>query len=265
MTAAPRSKLGLSVVRYGILLVQSLSCMISCDGIRFRHSARQFRVSIVVLFTWMIGGNATCSGLTCEYLSEPLNERPDSYRTLLRKELLTSSGEYGVMIMMTTGLSEWAVSVGPKSETVDKQRTYQLSYTSASRSFYELLSDWNHTKAKAHVSKIDVEIDKAFALAVQKGWRRILSKDPHPLKEWEKSFTVDGYTADFSVRTTDGTVITRRTLNAQLPPAIDIVRLGYALRDYCLSPIQERQRRRREIIHRLTEFCDLLNRCDKAE
>lgn len=214
----------------------------------------------------MVGVTTTSLALTCEYLSEALDEtKPDSYQRLLKEELLTSNGDYGVMVMMMTGLGEWAVSVGRRPMTTDGQRGYELSYTSASRSFYDCRFTWDHTDKAVRVSKVDVEIDRTFALALQKAWRAILSRDQHLLKEWEKSFTIDGYSADFSVRMRDGRIITRRTGNAQLPPASEIVTVGYELRDYCLRPVQERPRRRQEIIRKLKNVCDIVKRCDKEK
>jgi hypothetical protein len=196
-----------------------------------------------------------------EYLSSPLDEvRVDAYRQLLKEKLFTSPGDCGVLVMIPTRFPEWAVSASTERGEKHRTPTFWLSLTSATSNLYESHFASEPINADVRVNEVRVQIDRRFALAIQNAWRAILSKDPLPSED-PTSVILDGYIADVSVRTRDGKVITRTTSNPKAPPAVELVNLGYELREYCLAAASERSNRRRAIIdklNRLTErFADV--------
>jgi hypothetical protein len=155
---------------------------------------------------------------------------------------------------MPTTLGEWAVSTGSVRQGKNKSPSFRLSLTSATSNLYDSKLSMDRTDTDVPVSKISVKIDKQFALAIRRAWRAILSKDPPPQSDEEFNMVLDGFSADFSVKMPNGGIITRRALSPQAPPASDIVNLGYDLRDYCLTPVDQRKRKRRDIIDKLDRF-----------
>ena len=76
----------------------------------------------------------------------------------------------------------------------------------------------------------------------------MLAQDPLPDPDAERYISVDGYSAEFAVRTPNGTLIVRETTNPHGPPATDFVQVGMLLADYCRAPEKERVYRRKELL-----------------
>lgn len=202
---------------------------------------------------------------TPEYLSEPIDEKTaEPYRNLLKEKLLTSPGNFGAMILMPTGHGEWAVAASAVKQGKSKSSAFRLALTSSTANLYDSKLGMDRKNMDVPIRKVRVKIDKKFALAIRRAWRAILSKDPPPQSEEEFAMVLDEFTADFSVKMPDGKVVTRRTSSPQAPPAAEIVTLGYDLRDYCLSPFDQRKRKRHAIIEKLDRFTEQLERQHNA-
>lgn len=226
----------------------------------FSHCA-QLLAAMIFLFQCVSVSYAE----TPEYLSEPIDEKAaEPYRNLLKEKLLTSQGNFGAMILMPTGRGEWAVSASAVKRGQSKSSVFRLSLTLATANLYESKLGTDRKDIDVPIREIPVIIDKEFALAIRRAWRAILSKDPFPQSDDEFAMVLDGYSADFSVKMPDGRVVTRRTLSPQASPAADIVTLGYELRDYCESTVDQRKRKRHDIVEKLDRFSEQLERKHNA-
>lgn len=240
------------------------------------HAQRRFHIgscgeffsqsALLLLATIFFFPFASVSGAkTPEYLSELIEEKTaEPYRNLLKEKLLTSPGNFGAMILMPTGHGEWAVSASAVKQGKSKSSAFRLALTSATANLHDSKLGMDRKNMDVPIRKIRVKIDKKFALAIRRAWRAILSKDPPPQSEEEFAMVLDGFTADFSVEMPDGRVVTRRTSSPQAPPAAEIVNLGYDLRDYCESTVEQRKRKRNDLIEKLDRFSEQLDRKHSA-
>src|SRR5437868_1005274 len=79
-------------------------------------------------------------------------------------------------------------------------------------------------------------LDRELALAIQQTWQAMLARNPVPDPDAERYISVDGYSAEFSVRMPDGKKMLRDTSNAHGPPATHFVEVALMLAEYCRAP-----------------------------
>ena len=196
-----------------------------------------------------------------QFLSEPLvPAKRETYYKILDRKLLKSPAELGRMTFRPSFEGEVAVSVYARSSHTP-DAGFRVTLTEVSKSIWYSLTpkqqginappDYGNkhdTSSQVPVKRIDVNIDRELALAIQKTWQAMLARNPLPDSDAERYISVDGYSAEFSVRMPDGQTIIREASNPHGPPATDFVQIGLLLADYCRAPEKERPKRRNELL-----------------
>jgi hypothetical protein len=196
-----------------------------------------------------------------QFLSEPLiPAKRETYYKILDRKLLTTPGDFGRMIFRPAFEPEFAVSVyAPKAHATD---VFRVTLTEATKSVWSSLTpkqqgyipapgtkhNEHDTSSEIRVKRIDVDIDRELALAIQKTWQAMLARDPLPDSASERFIGVDSSSAEFAVRMPNHKLIVRETSTAHGPPAADFVQIGLLLADYCRAPEKERSYRRKELL-----------------
>jgi hypothetical protein len=193
-----------------------------------------------------------------QFLSEALTPaKRETYYKILDRKLLTTRADLGRMTFRPSFEGEFAVSVYPRDAY-----TSRITLTEATKSVWSSLTPKQQgyipapglkrqerdTSDQIPIKRIDVDIDRELALAIQKTWQAMLARNPIPDPDAERYISVDGYSAEFSVRMPDGKTIIRETSNPHGPPATDFVQVGLLLADYCRAPENEREKRREELL-----------------
>ena len=195
-----------------------------------------------------------------QFLSEPLAPaKRDTYYKILDRKLLITPQDFGRITVRPSFEGEFAVSVyAPNAHSPD---AFRVTLTEAGKNIWYCLTpkqqginappDYGNkrdTSGQVPVKRIDVNIDRELALAIQKTWQAMLARDPLPDPDAERYISVDGYSAEFAVRMPNGKLIVRETSNPHGPPATDFVQVGLLLADYCRAPEKERAKRRKELV-----------------
>jgi hypothetical protein len=193
-----------------------------------------------------------------QFLSQPLTAaKRETYYKILDRKLLKTRADLGRMTFRPSFEGEFAVSVYPRDAY-----TSRITLTEATKSVWSSLTPRQQgyipapglkhkerdTSDQIPIKRIDVDIDRELALAIQKTWQAMLARNPIPDPDAERYISVDGYSAEFSVRMPDGKTIIRETSNPHGPPATDLVQVGLLLADYCRAPENERAKRRKELL-----------------
>ena len=195
-----------------------------------------------------------------QFLSEPLlPAKRDTYYKILDRKLLKTPQDFGRMTFRPSFEGELAVSVyALKAHSPD---VFRVTLTEAGKNIWYCLTpkqqgikappDYGNKydiSNQVSVKRIDVDIDRELALAIQKTWQAMLARDPLPDPDAERYISVDGYSAEFAVRMSNGKMIVRETSNPHGPPAAEFVQVGLLLADYCRAPEKERAYRRKELL-----------------
>ena|GEM_PF-4422096 len=192
-----------------------------------------------------------------QFLSEPIiPAKRDLYYRILDRKLLQTPQDLGRMTMRPSFEGELAVSVYACSPDA-----FRVTVTEAAKNVWYSLTpkqqginappDYGNkrdTSGQIPVKRIDLDIDRELALAIQKTWQAMLARDPLPDPDAERYISVDGYSAEFAVRMPNGRLIVRETTNPHGPPATLFVQVGMLLADYCRAPQKERAFRRKELL-----------------
>ena len=108
---------------------------------------------------------------------------------MLDKQLLVTSGDYGRMILVPAFEGPTAVSVYGSAFTDE--------YPKQPWSFHITVTKANKSRgSRLKITRLDVSIDREFAVAIQRAWATMLLNTRYPQKS---RFVMDGYTAEFSV------------------------------------------------------------------
>jgi len=194
-----------------------------------------------------------------EYLAKRDNIQPGKYGALLRQYLLITPADFGRMVLMPSFKTETAVSVYsvPKSGASKDTSIFRITVTFANESLWEIAEGSSSAK-DPRVSRHDLDIDAALALAIQQAWRAVLAKDPIPTESSDiaPDITLDGTISVFSVVMPDGKTVIREAANPLGAPASELVGAGIDLWGYATAPEEERKTRREKLmrtLHRLAE------------
>jgi len=200
-----------------------------------------------------------------EFLSQPITpSKREIYYKILDRKLLMTPADLGRMTFRPSFEGEFAVSVYPAAGR-SPGSGFRVTLTEASKSIWSSLTpkqqgyipapDVKHnerdTSSQIPVKRIDVNIDRELALAIQRTWQAMLARNPVPDPDAERYISVDGYSAELSVRMPDGKTIIRETSNPHGHPTRDFVQVGLLLADYCNAPVRDRPKRRKELLREL--------------
>ncbi len=186
----------------------------------------------------------------------PIKPFIDKYSQLIANKLLVTPGDYGRMVFLPPFRAEYALSVyGDHNAENDilKPRSFYITLTRATKSIWGSMPENNPEKKQQdfEVERIDVTIDKVFAVAIQRAWAKMLLRTHYPNKAYEG---FDGYTVQFSVFVlNEGDIYGEiGTPDHGLPKKL--VDLGVALAEFCNLSVDQRRSKEREIEVELTAF-----------
>jgi hypothetical protein len=192
-----------------------------------------------------------------QFLSEPLTAtKRETYYKILDRKLLKTRADLGRITFRPSFEGEFAVSVYlrdthiPRITLTEATKSVWSSLTPKQQGYIPApgLKQVRDTSNQIPIKRIDIDIDRELALAIQKTWQAMLAHNPVADPDAERHISVDGYSAEFSVRMPDGKMIIRETSNPHGPPATDFVQVGLLLANYCRAPQNERAKRRKELL-----------------
>ena len=161
------------------------------------------------------------------------------------------------MIFRRGGYGELSVSVNGEvdqpNEPSQSPTKFQITVVEATESIGIAINENAGSDSPLHVDvkRCDVEIDRRFAVAIQRVWATMILGTRQPK---QNATIVGGYVADFSVRVGGaGTLrgMTRTPLRG-LPK--EFIEIGLELAGYCKLKVGECPKARKEILAHLASF-----------
>ncbi|PYJ84135.1 MAG: hypothetical protein DME22_13885 [Verrucomicrobia bacterium] len=187
---------------------------------------------------------------------EPVPLRSGEYSRMIEERLLVTTGDYGRMILLPSFEGETAISIygSDFTEEYPKQpRTFHITVTKADKSLYLTLPRGHHKDPgpRPKIIRLDVKIDRDFAVAIQRAWATMLLNTRYPLKSYAG---LDGFTAQFSVFVRGAGVLHGQIWSPNHGLPKEFVEIGRQLIDYCSTSEKERPAKRARVMERLEEF-----------
>ncbi len=204
---------------------------------------------LVVFFLLVIANLAAAADpLELEQGDEPSHLEPVPPRlyeySRIENQLLVTSGDYGRMILVPCFEAPTALSVYG-SELTDE-------YPKEPRSFHITVTKANKSRsARLKITRLDVTIDREFAVAIQRAWATMLLNTHYHQKS---HLVMDGYTAEFSVFVRGAGILYGRIQSPERGLPKEFVEIGLQLVDYCSASEKERSTKRKVIIERLEKL-----------
>jgi len=185
---------------------------------------------------------------------EPVPPRSYEDSRMLDKQLLVTSGDYGRMILVPAFEGPTAVSVYGSAFTDE--------YPKQPWSFHITVTKANKSRgSRLKITRLDVSIDREFAVAIQRAWATMLLDTRYPQKS---RFVMDGYTAEFSVFVRGAGILYGRIQTPETGLPKEFVEIGLDLVAYCSASEKERLAKRNAIIGRLEKFTEEAAKASKV-
>jgi hypothetical protein len=214
-----------------------------------------------LILTFLIGALCFSIGAPLEPLEverglppthlEPVDPRPDNYGRLIAEKLHVTNPNYASFTFLPSSSGEIVVSV--YSAARDGAESFYITTTRAEENLHASLAESNRKTgpAEVRIRRFDAEIDAEFAAAIQRAWASMLLRTRYP-KAAYRGF--DGYCARFTAVVRPMGELWGETWSPRAGLTKELVELGLALADYCISDVATRPDQRAKLMKRLESF-----------